>query len=120
ADGSEYLYDAEGQMDHYRLGLAYMASEQVSLGLAATAVSGREQVEIQDGGTARYLEEYTGYNLEPSFLIHLSDMFSVGGSAVVMEQLQLEDTYQERGGSALESQYDIHHPFQTKLGMAFQ
>lgn len=120
SDGSEYLYDAEGQMDHYRLGLAYMVSEQVSLGLAASAVAGREQLEIQDGNTARYLEEYTGYNLEPSFLIHLSDMFSVGGSAVVMEQLQLEDTYQEKGGSPLESQYDIHHPFQAKLGMAFQ
>jgi long-subunit fatty acid transport protein len=120
ADGSQYLYDAEGQMDHYRLGLAYMVSEQVSLGLAASAVSGREQLEIQDGNTARYLEDYTGYNLEPSFLVHLSDMFSVGGSAVVMEQLQLEDTYQEKGGSPLESQYDIHHPFQAKLGLAFQ
>jgi len=120
ADGTDYLYDGEGQMDHYRLGLAYMVSEQVSLGLAASAVSGREQLEIQDGNTARYLEEYTGYNLEPSFLIHLSDMFSVGGSAVVVEQLQLEDTYQEKGGSPLESQYDIHHPFQAKLGMAFQ
>jgi long-subunit fatty acid transport protein len=120
AGGSEYLYDGQGQMDHYRLGLAYMVSEQVSLGLAATAVSGTEQLEIQDGNTARYLEEYTGYNLEPSFLIHLSDMFSVGGSAVVMEQLQLEDTYQEKGGNPLESQYDIHHPFQAKLGMAFQ
>jgi long-subunit fatty acid transport protein len=118
--GGEYAYDAEGQMDHYRLGLAYMISEQVSLGLAASAVSGTEQLEIRDGGTARFLEEYTGYNLEPSFLIHLSDMFSVGGSAVVMEQLQLEDTYQEKGGNALESQYDIHHPFQAKLGLAFQ
>lgn len=119
-DGTEYAYDAEGQMDHYRLGLAYMISEQVSLGLAASAVGGREQLQIDDGNTVRFLEEYTGYNLEPSFLVHLSDMFSVGGSAVVMEQLQLEDTYQERGGSPLESQYDIHHPFQAKLGLAFQ
>jgi long-subunit fatty acid transport protein len=120
SDGSEYLYDAEGQMDHYRLGLAYMVSEQVSLGLAASPLCGREQFVIHQGNNPRYLEEYTGYNLEPSFLIHLSDMFSVGGSAVVMEQLQLEDTYQEKGGDPLESQYDIHHPFQAKLGMAFQ
>jgi long-subunit fatty acid transport protein len=120
SDGTRYLYDAEGQMDHYRLGLAYMINEKVSLGLAASAVGGREQLEIQDGNTVRFLEEYTGYNLEPSFLIHLSDLFSVGGSAVVMEQLQLEDTYQEKGGSPLESQYDIHHPFQAKLGIAFQ
>jgi len=94
--GTNYSYDGEGQMNHYRLGLAYMVSEQVSLGLAASAVNGREQLEIQDGGTVRYLEEYTGYNLEPSFLIHLSDMFSIGGSAVAVEQLQLEDTYQDR------------------------
>jgi long-subunit fatty acid transport protein len=120
SDGSQYVYDADGQMDHYRLGLAYMVNEQVSLGLAASAVAGREQLEIQDGNTSRFLEEYTGYNLEPSFLIHLSDMFSVGGSAVVMEQLQLEDTYQEKGGDPLESQYDIHHPFQAKLGLSFQ
>ena len=120
AGGTPYAYAAEGQMDHYRLGLAYMISEQVSLGLAASAVSGREQLEIRDGHTVRFLEEYTGYNLEPSFLIHLSDMFSLGGSAVAMEQLQLEDTYQEKGGSPLESQYDIHHPFQAKLGLAFQ
>ncbi len=120
ASGREYAYDAEGQMDHYRMGLAYMVSEQVSLGLAASAVGGREQLQIQDGNTVRFLEEYTGFNLEPSFLIHLSDMFSVGGSTVVMEQLQLEDTYQEQGGNPLESLYDIHHPFQAKLGLAFQ
>lgn len=118
--GGEYVYDAEGRMDHYRLGLAYMASEKVSVGLGVSAVGGREQLEIRDGGTVRFLEDYTGYNLEPSFLVHLSDMFSLGGSAVVMEQLQLEDTYQEKGGSPLESQYDIHHPFQAKLGLAFQ
>jgi long-subunit fatty acid transport protein len=120
AGGSEYAYDAQGQMDHYRLGLAYMISEKVSLGLGISAVGGSEQLEIRDGGTARFLEEYTGYNVEPSFLIHLSDMFSVGGSAVVLEQLELEDTYQEQDGNPLESVYDIHHPFQAKLGLAFQ
>ena len=97
ANGRAYVYDAEGRMDHYRMGLAYMVSEEVRLGLAASAVGGQEQLEIQDGGTVRYLEEYTGYNLEPSFLIHLSDQFSVGGSAVVMERLELTDTYQEKG-----------------------
>ena len=118
--GGTYAYDAEGQMDHYRLGLAYMVNEQVSLGVAVSAVGGSEQLEIRDGNTARFLEEYTGYNLEPSILVHLSEMFSVGASAVVMEQLQLEDTYQEKGGSPLESEYDIRHPFQAKLGLAFQ
>jgi long-subunit fatty acid transport protein len=119
-DGNEYAYDAEGQMDHYRMGLAYLVNEQVSLGLAASAVGGREQLEVRDRNTVRFLEEYTGFNLEPSFLVHLSDMFSVGGSAVVVEQLELDDTYQQQGGSPLESIYDIHHPFQTKLGLAFQ
>lgn len=116
----DYVYDASGQMDHYRLGLAYMVSNQVSLGLAVSAISGTEQVEIQDQGTVRYLEEYSGYNLEPSFLFHLSDFFSLGGSAVVVERLALTDTYQEKGGSPLETQYDIRHPFQAKLGVAFQ
>ena len=68
----------------------------------------------------RYLEEYTGFNLEPSFLIHLSDQFSFGGSTVVMERLELTDTYQEKGKNPLESVYDINHPFQAKLGIAFQ
>jgi long-subunit fatty acid transport protein len=120
AHGDKYAYDAEGRMDHYRLGLAYMVSEKISLGLAASAVGGQEQLQIEDGGTVRYLEEYTGYNLEPSFLMHLSDMFSVGGSAVVMERLELTDTYQEKGFNPLESVYDINHPFQAKLGIAFQ
>lgn len=119
-DGREYAYDAEGQMDHYRMGLAYMVSDQLSLGLAASAVGGREQLQIEDGNPVRYLEEYTGFNLEPSFLAHLSDMFSVGGSAVVVERLELEDTYQERGSDAIESSYDVRHPFQAKLGLAFQ
>jgi long-subunit fatty acid transport protein len=115
-----YSYDATGQMDHYRMGLAYRVSEQVRLGLAVSAVTGKEQLEIRDGVTARYLEEYTGYNIEPSFLFHLSDNFSLGGSAVVVERLELTDTYQERGGGPLESVYDIRHPFQAKLGIAFQ
>jgi len=78
ARGSEYVYDASGQLDHYRLGLAYLLSKEVSLGLAVSAISGQEQLEIQDKNTVRYLEEYSGYNLEPSFLFHLSDCFSVG------------------------------------------
>jgi long-subunit fatty acid transport protein len=120
ARGNNYVYDATGQMDHYRMGLAYRFSEAVSLGLAVGAISGQEQVEIQDGTTVRYLEEYTGYNVEPSFLFHHSDFFSVGGSAVVMEKLELVDTYQEKGGQPLESYYDIQHPFQAKLGFAIQ
>lgn len=120
AGGKEYAYDASGQMDHYRIGLAYMVSDKMSLGLAASAVGGREQLQIQDGNTVRYLEEYTGFNLEPSFLVHLSEMFSVGGSAVMLERLELEDTYQEKGSDRIESSYDIRHPFQAKLGMAFQ
>lgn len=120
ARGSEYVYDASGQMDHYRIGLAYSISKTASLGLAVGAISGQEQVEIQDGNTVRYLEEYSGYNVEPSFLFHLSEFFSVGGSAVVLERFALVDTYQEKGGQPLETLYDIHHPFQAKLGFAIQ
>ncbi len=120
AHGSAYAYTASGEIDQYRMALAYLVSPQVSIGLAVSALSGREQVEIQDGNTARYLEEYTGYNVEPSFLIRLSDMFSVGGSAVVVERLDLTDTYQEKGGDPLQSEYEIQHPFQAKLGLAFR
>ena len=120
ARGVAYAYNAEGQMEHYRMALAYKVSEQVSLGLAASAISGEEELEINDVGSARYLEEYTGYNLEPSVLFHLSDHFSIGGSAVVAERLELVDTYQEQGTAPIENQYDIRHPFQTRLGIAFQ
>ena len=120
ASNREYYYNAQGQMEHYRMGLAYMLSEEVRLGLAVSAITGREQLEIQDGITVRYLEEYTGYNLEPSLLLHLNENFSLGASAVVQEQLQLTDTYQERGRSPLVSEYDIHHPFQARMGLAFQ
>lgn len=120
ARGVAYAYNAEGQMDHYRMALAYKVSEQVSLGLAASAISGTEELEINDDARSRYLEEYTGYNLEPSFLFHLSDQFSIGGSAVVAERLELVDTYQQQGTASIENQYEIRHPFQTRLGIAFQ
>jgi long-subunit fatty acid transport protein len=120
ARGQAYAWNAEGQMDHYRLALAYKVSEQVSLGLAASAISGWEELEIRDGITSRYLEEYTGFNLEPSVLFHLSDHFSLGASAVVSERLELVDTYQQQGGQPIENRYDIRHPFQTRLGIAFQ
>lgn len=120
ARGGQYTYNASGRMDHYRMAIGYMVSEEVRLGLAASAVGGQEELEIQDGTTVRYLEEYTGYNVEPSFLFHVSPQFSIGGSAVVMEQLELVDTYQKKGESPEESVYDIYHPFQAKLGIAFQ
>lgn len=120
ARGMAYAYNAEGQMDHYRIALAYKVSEQVSLGLAGSAIAGKEELEIREAGVSRYLEEYTGFNLEPSFLFHLSDNFSFGGSAVVAERLELVDTYQQQGSQPIKSHYDIRHPFQTRLGIAFQ
>lgn len=120
ARGEAYAYNAEGQMDHYRMGLAYKVSEQLSLGVAVSAISGREELEVVENGRSRYLEEYTGYNVEPSFLMHLNDQFSIGGSAVVAERLELVDTYQQQGTSPIETRYDIKHPFQTRFGIAFQ
>jgi long-subunit fatty acid transport protein len=120
AQGREYAYEAFGNMDHYRVAFAYAPSKLVSVGLAASALSGTEQLEIRDGITARYLEEYAGFNLEPSFLIRLSDALSLGGSAVAVERLALRDTYQEQGGAPEETHYTIRHPFQTRLGIGFQ
>lgn len=120
ARGQAYAYNAEGQMDHYRMALAYKVSEGFSLGLAASAISGLEELEVVDGGSSRYREEYTGFNLEPSVLFHLSDQFSLGASAVVSEHLELVDTYQQQGSRPVENRYTIRHPFQTRLGLAFQ
>src|SRR4051812_48321715 len=77
ARGSDYTYDASGQMAHYRMALAYKLADNFSFGLAFGILSGREQLEIQDVNPVRYLEEYTGYNFEPSFLARLSDEFSI-------------------------------------------
>lgn len=120
ARGIAYAYNAEGQMEHYRLALAYKVNEQVSFGLAASAISGREELEIRDGGVSRYREEYTGYNLEPSALFHLNDNFALGASVVVAERLELVDIYQQQGTAPIENRYDIRHPFQSRLGISFQ
>jgi long-subunit fatty acid transport protein len=119
AHNREYAYTANGHLDQYRLGVAYKASDVVRLGLAVSALNGQEQLEIQDGTTERYLEEYRGFNLEPSLLLRLSEFVNLGASAVVVEQLALVDTWQQQGGRPVETLYDISHPFQTKLGMAF-
>jgi Outer membrane protein transport protein (OMPP1/FadL/TodX) len=120
ANGRDYAYLASGHLDQYRLGIAYKASEAVSLGLAVSAMGGTERLEIQDGTVERYLEEYRGFNLEPSMLLHLSKEVSLGASVVMLERLSLIDTWQRQGDLPVETRYDIRHPFQTRLGMAFQ
>ncbi len=120
AHGREYAYLAAGHLDQYRIGIAYKASQVMSLGLAVSAMGGTEQLQIEDGDVQRYLEEYRGFNLEPSLLLHLSEQVRLGASAVVVERLSLIDTWQREGGAPVETRYDIRHPFQTRLGMAFQ
>lgn len=120
ANGRDYAYLASGHLDQYRMGIAYKASEAVSLGLAFSAMGGTERLEIQDGTVERYLEEYRGFNVEPSVLLHLSREVSLGASVVMLERLSLIDTWQRQGDFPVESRYDIRHPFQTRLGMAFQ
>ncbi len=118
--GREYAYEASGNMDHYRAAVAYAPSTRASLGFAVSVLAGKEQLEIRDGITARYLEEYAGFNLEPSFLFYLSKAVTLGGSAVVAERLALRDTYQEQGQAPVETHYSIRNPVQTRLGIAFQ
>ncbi len=120
ARGRTYAYQAQGALDHYRVAVAYAPSSRASVGFAATALSGRQQLEIQDVTTERYLDDYSGFNLEPSFLLQLSDVVSLGGSAVMIEHLALHDIYQEQGQPAVETDYLIHDPLQTRLGLAFQ
>jgi long-subunit fatty acid transport protein len=119
AHDKDYVYLADGQLDQYRLAIAYKASEQVRLGLAMSAMGGTERLEIQDGDVQRYLEEYRGFNLEPSLLLKFSEAVSFGASVVILERLSLVDTWQAEGQFPVESRYDIRHPFQSRLGMAF-
>jgi long-subunit fatty acid transport protein len=119
AHDRSYVYVADGQLDQYRLAIAYKASEQVRLGLAVSAMGGTERLEIQDGDVQRYLEDYRGFNMEPSLLLKFSDAVSFGASVVVLERLSLVDTWQQQDGFPVESRYDIRHPFQSKLGLAF-
>ena len=107
-------------MDHYRLAFAYAPSSIASVGIAFTVLNGQEQLQIQDGTTVRYLEEYGGFNLEPSFLLQVSKSLTLGGSAVVTERLELHDTYQELGKAPIETEYSIKNPFQMRLGLAYQ
>ena len=118
--GRSYSYSDGGNMDHYRLALAYAPSTTTSIGIAASYLSGREQLEIQDSGTVRYLDEYSGFNLEPSFLVQISPALTLGGSAVILEHLSLKDTYQEEGGYPYVTKYSIRDPFQLRLGLALQ
>jgi long-subunit fatty acid transport protein len=120
SNGQEYAYEAFGGMDHYRMALAFAPSKSAAIGFAVSGLTGREQLEVRDGITSRYLEEYAGFNLEPSFLFRVGDALTLGGSAVVAERLVLRDTYQEEGFEPLETLYEIRHPFQTRLGLGFQ
>lgn len=120
SNGQEYAYEAFGGMDHYRLALAFAPSKIASIGFAASALTGREQLEVRDGITTRYLEEYAGFNLEPSFLLSFGKALTLGGAVVISERLALRDTYQEEGYEPVETLYEIRHPFQTRLGLGFQ
>jgi hypothetical protein len=120
AGGREYAYEAFGGMDHYRMAFAFAPSKLASVGFAASAITGREQLEIRDGFAVRYLEEYAGFNLEPSVLLNLGGGLTLGGSAVLAQRFALKDTYQEEGQDPIETIYQIRHPFQTRLGLGFQ
>jgi long-subunit fatty acid transport protein len=120
ANNRDYVYVADGQLDQYRIGIAYKASDQVRLGLAVSAMGGTERLEIQDGDVQRYLEDYRGFNLEPSLLLKFSEAVRFGASVVILERLSLIDTWQQQGGIPVESRYDIRHPFQSRMGLAFQ
>ena len=119
ANGRTYSYYDAGSMDHYRLAFAFAPSSIASIGFAATFLNGRDQLEIKDNGTVRYLEEYGGVNFEPSFMLQLFKGATLGGSAVVVEHLELHDTYQEQGGAPVETDYSIRNPVQLRLGLGY-
>ena len=120
-EDGEYRYQAGGSLGQFRLAAAYRASKEVRLDLAVSALGGEGQLEIEDAGqTERYLQEFTGFHIEPSFLLRLSPQVRLGGSVILAERLRLRDTYQAEDERPLVSEFTLRNPAQARLGLAFE
>ncbi len=116
----QYLYRESGTLNNYRVGMGLELSEHVVLGLATGLVTGEKRIREVDQGETRWLEEYSGLNLEPSLLFRISPNLRLGASLVALERLSLLQTAQDEGSSPVERSYSISHPFQFKLGAAWR
>jgi long-subunit fatty acid transport protein len=116
-----YRYEAEGTLNHYRAGMGIDLAPDVTLGLALGYVGGREEIRIEDGGGEAYLRAYHGFNLEPALMFKVTPRLRLGASLVAWEGISnLEEVYEVRDEGNEESDWRVKHPFQVKLGAAWQ
>lgn len=121
ASRGAYRYEAEGTLNHYRAGFGIDISPDVTVGLAAGYVGGREEIRIEDGGEEAYLRSYHGFNLEPSLLFKVTPRMRLGASLVAWETIpSLNEVYEVKGQGNEESDWRVRNPFQLKLGAAYQ
>lgn len=121
ASRGPYTYEAEGTLNHYRAGFAVDIAPDISLGLAAGFVGGREEIRIEDDGREAYLRGYRGFHLEPALMIKVTPRLRLGASLVAWESFPyLEEVYEVEGQGNEATRWRVKHPFQVKLGAAFQ
>ena len=121
ASRGAYRYEAEGTLNHYRVGMGIDLAPDVTLGLAVGYVGGGEDIRVVDGGEAGYLRNYHGLNLEPALMFKVTPRFRLGASLVAWERItDLEEVYEVRDQGNEEGAYRIAMPFQLKLGLGYQ
>jgi hypothetical protein len=121
ASRGKYNYAAEGSLEQYRAGFGLDIAPNLTFGLATSYLSGQENIRVEDDGTAGYLRSYRGLNLEPSLMVEFTPRMKVGLSLVVWEKIfNLQEVYEVKGQGNDELNYVVDHPFQAKLGWAYQ
>jgi hypothetical protein len=121
AERGAYRYEAEGTLNHYRAGMGLDLAPDLTLGLAVGFVGGGEEIRIEDGGGQAYLRRYRGFNFEPALLFKATPRLRLGASLVAWEPItNLEEVYEEEGVGNDDSDWRLRHPFQVKLGAAWQ
>ncbi|MDB5049116.1 MAG: Long-chain fatty acid transport protein [Fibrobacteres bacterium] len=115
-----YDYRAEGDLRHYRFGMAVDLSPDVVFGFAASYINGDEKIDIQDVPATRYLRSYGGFNLEPALLFKVTPRLRMGASLVALERFTVNETFQQSGQNSVQQEFSVHDPLQIKLGLCYQ
>jgi hypothetical protein len=121
AELGPYDYRADGAMQAWRAGFGVDLAPDISFGLAAGYVTGREEIVETSGTTRGYLRTYNGLDLEPSLLFKVSPRLKLGLSLVLWEPIfNLEEVYEEKDVGNSEENFRASYPFQAKSGIAYQ
>lgn len=115
-----YDYRAEGDLTHYRLGMAIDLSLDATFGFAADYINGDEKIDIRDVPASRYLRSYDGFSLEPALMFKITPHLRLGASLVALERFTVNETFQQPGQESVQQEYRVHYPLQIKLGLAWQ